>query len=1512
MQRALTRITPFVAGLCLTASAGLAQKANTKTDTPEIEKQRLIAADTQRITPGHVVMDHVVEGELIRMTGTPRPRFEPADSHGHAIRQGEAERLALRKSLDWMNLNEDQRKALAPIAVGPDQLDEELMGPINLVNFAWSYSPNLRGSDRVANGIALNVEGDVVIAGTRFADPDSAEPPELARILISEIVGTNTAGQGWVENWEREPQHGGPQSEAYVTAEAVTSDLFGNTFTCGARITGQYSVWHFDGDTGMTMSNRSFDIPDGLGTDAVATDIAIDPEGIVYVCGHYKSTAGGGNNRWFIAQHTPYSNLDQLWITTFDNAGRGTPSGGIEIDRLGNVYVAGDAANNFKCVRVNPYDGGLDWEFEDNTAQNDTVAAMQLDFDGNPHLCGNEDNESNWKIVKLDRETGQEVWRNTASNGESTDIAIDPLTNLVYAVGNSNNNTFRVEQYNPNTGNRNWRVSYGTTGQATKVTIDRLGNPYVAGWFGDFDQDIEVRKFNPEDGAEVWQVQDHPGGLLQNNKTIVPTGLVVDGGGSVYVSGWRDAENPNSGAEGKEFFLTKWTQPYVSIPQIATDTTNMRLEGRSIWDPTASSQVLQGFDEEFRLVRFDITDILPNLSSSLTRTLDLSIFGSVTGGVDFDLRQAEMDITFETAATGGSFDTTITGPVAIAVPAESELVSGQPFDITVGWAGDEGGMEFIANAEPDLAAELIAKLRAQVDFELFAENGSGDQVFPSVQILSNNQSNIDVPDLKIFGFDLFPLPPAGTWYDFEAAPDPFDDFVVGKVRSPELTVEGDYDPEQALFASSISEKILDARINITNIISWYTTGIPTFASFGSPAGNDSYDAEITASLIQAYLRGDIFLEQDLTLDFTPYVRLSFDDPSVNDVTLDLALNGSPGDPAYPSFQSTYQYPAFPASGELEITPTFGIKATLQNRSGMEFGAYAGFESISLEASLAAVDTDIISVDKCFGCIEQDLLANNLIGGVSSHLNGGEFTLLNLTSSEFEFPNEQTLASMQIFGDTDDRPQLIGASREAASMIIYDQRNPSQSQINTAAGGTEPMILYGRKFFSSGTNTAFIRHHGRTEALDTTRLNNQALLVHVPQRFFLLPGVARIWVNNSDTGKSETIEFEVRYPTPNFQGLEETPWAADNRFRQMPLTAVDGGTPRGNDSFIARRDYYRNMGMNLWNTGLTGTEPFVPAFLFFPEFDGWETIMQGPQPPGFPTLIWEGTPLPRFRPDPNDGLFRSRLPLQYFTEPGFYDVQLCNPGPGGGPSRVRTLELAAPVPVIQRLNISSVRPGVNEGLIELRVFGPRSVPFFEGYEEAKYGNFTKNSVVKIDGVTYPTKFNGPGFLSAEIPATIFDVPGLRNVTVESPSNGTEYYELLLNGDGSTAFDGMVPSGGESLARTIEVAWPAPTVTFVSHPIIEENEPPLVPDLIDGVPPEDNLNITVKGRNFAPGCTVYLDGIAIPSDRVTPTIVRARITASDVASIGLRRITVENPSPNRRESNEYPIMVVPDVP
>eukprot|EP00913_Durusdinium_trenchii_P006224 g5836.t1 len=1407
--------------------------------------------------------------------------------HYVPARTAPAERAELRERIGWRHLTEGMKAAWHDQAVGPDNIDER---GINLVSFAWAYTPTMRGENHVAVDMVLNLDGDVVVIGSDQGN--GSQPEGYSKYFITEIDGAANASDGWTENWERSPWYG-TSGTGWIAADQGAIDLHGNTYVSGVRFNEAFTVWKFDGVDGSTIWSKSELIPGGMG--ARANDIAVDPEGIVYVTGRYQLP--GDDTDWFVARLRP-NNGAVDWLVTLGYSGK--PSGGIEIDRRGDLYIAGDNAGNHTAVKISPYDGAVLWTTEVVTATDDSDAfsgSMKLDPQGNPCYSGQIDavEISGWRTSKFDRETGDLLWTKTTQNGELRDLEVDQVGN-VYVCGTGGNNTFILRKYAPDDGQLLWTSATGSTGRATDIAIDRLGNPYLTGWYEP--GNLQTTRHDPEDGSTIWTMTDSPTRGSESNDELRTRDILVDAGGNVYVTGFRRI------GDDREFFTVKYEQPYVALPQITRSYPKVSMEGRSLWDPDGSLGI-DGFSYSETLFDLEMDDFINvnNVEAQLNARVDYGV-GEVNGGVKLRDFSGGVEITFDAAVSAGTFDAGVGGELAIAVPGEDELFATQDFDIVVNWDPDSMGTELLAHAEPQVEAGINARTYGQVDIDLKLTNTS-DVSGNTTTIVDRGIDNgsLASPELSMFGVDLVNLPAPGVWYD--PVDYPWSRFFEGKFRSPLLEAEGSFNENQGRVSSSLRQKFFDGKIRVTELILAYFGANPMNINWSPPGGSDGYNADFDAGLMQADIDGDLFLLQDLDLELRPYIRLDFTtdgDQTPQSVTLDFFDNQ--GGPVYQRTTTV----RMPDNGQLEIKPTFGVNATLTNSSGLEIKLTAGFDTARFQASLAALDVDIVDVDKCFGCVNRS---------ISWEVRTEDLPVPIVIEEDFAFPNEYKMSPLQVFGDTDLQPQLIGASREVARVLLYDQRSPSLSEFNSFAAGSTPMVLYGYKFFGGTNIKVKMSHQGRTENLERTRLNDQALLVDVPNRFFLVPGVAQLWITN-DNGISESIELPIEYPFPNFQGVEEAYWASDPRWTQQPVTLIDGGTPAGNDSFITRRDYFAYLADNLWGPDilLDLNNTTLEAWEYFPDFAGWERPGDPASPPPFPAVVFDGTALPREIVANNDGELRVRVPESLVAQGGFSTVEICNPGPGGGLSRPRIIELPAPKPVLFEVSPSVIPPGSlspdDDGNVRISVTGPNSVPYFNGYESPKFGNFTADSVVWIDKTPYPTKFIGSGELAATVPATVFDNFGRKLVWVRTPDNGTAYEETLLDGQGVEVYSDLIPSGGDSVPLTIEVLWPQPVLDFVSHQEIEAGVPPIVPELVDDLPPEDDHNITLQGHYFAENCRVFIDGSQIPSTRVSDHIIRATLSASDVAIPGVSQIWVGNPPPNLRTSDPYDILITPHSP
>lgn len=1482
--------------------------------------------------------------------GVRRPVHEPETSESARLRREQAERAEVRALLDWGSLDDATREAFWDEAVGPDQLNDgrgfaELrpsrtagIGPrdgpfgdrgVPLVSLSWAYTPSAAGNslDTYAFDMDLNVMGNVSFTGTLAGSSGST------RMKATELRGVADATEGWTKNWDRFYSITDSPS-GYLEGKACASDLSGNLFWGGLRGNGQYHLGKLDSaNAGLRLVDADF-TASATSTESAVYSLTVDPEGILYAAGTFTES---GQRRSFVARHEPDATLGRTWIQTFTHqAGARTR---LMSDRAGSIYFLDTTAAGAATVRrLSPYDGTPEWQWTGPAGSRGQ--ALDLDFAGAPHVAVYTGAAANgWQTSKLDPVDGHAVWQRTVTNGLPVDLKVDQSGN-VFVLGSKGAATARLVKYDAagNVPPAFVQPSYGTTGSACRIALDWIGNPYVCITFGTASQWTDTRKFDPNLGAvqgqgddgEVWHYYLSPTSSgTETNGAVDVVDFLVDSSGGVYVCGSRDARSASNDAHlSNEFFFIKYEQPFVSIPSISRSTPDLRIENHSVWrpeieDPTSGPDLL---NSSFRVFNLDVDGLINDQTVTDLLTMECNyVAGTVKGQIELDLSSnVNIGVDFVTTASSGSYDATVKGELAIAVPGEAELNAGQPFAVAVDFAPDANGMEMIANSTPRLSAAFVSNVTGTADMTLRAWNKNARPDYPPPfwvypLPLPELTTLDDRTLLSVFGAN---PPPPGTWidYDFHG--------VSGSFTMPQLKAKGVYEAAQAAgtnggnagdddtlrMSSSLSEEFFNAGISITDLVTEAAAGLPLSYSWSLPAGDEDNSVSLGIGLLQAHLDGDIKLEQALTLDMKPYVRLEFPgaSPPISPITRKLVKRvGAAGSYSYEP--ETAISVTLPASGELEIRPYFGVSGQMRNQSGLRFGASAGFDPLSMSAEFTAVGVNIFSLDECFGCTTIPIV-------------NAPVTIYDYTSPWFAFTggsegdDEIELPSIQVKGDVSTAPQLIGSSRSSGRMIIYDQRSSSPSQLNAAAGSSEPMVLYGRKFFAGTNNRAWISHHGRTEQLSTTRLNDQSLLVQVPQRFSLLPGIARIWTTNSN-GRSKTIDFPIEYPFPNFQGIQglDGPgnpaiWAGDPRWRTSPVVAIDGGTPAGNDSFIARRDYYTHLSAVLWNQGLfAANDPnrSLTGPEYFPAFKGWELPGRPKSPPGFPTLVFDGIALNRDRPFINDGFFRSNLQPDLYEAPHVATLQLNNPGPGGGSSRIQTLTIPAPTPVVSRLEPSSWTPNTLAADATLRVVvaGPDSVPYFPGYEVVKAGNFTPESIVSVNGVAVATTFISSGRLAAEVPASMLTTVGPRFFTVATPGGGTTYFEQLRTGGGTVLPGGQVSSGGVSSPATFDVLWPAPAITALSQPELHAGRPPNTPFDRNGVP-SDGRNFGLTGTNFAPGCEVYWNGRLMPDAiRDSAGAIRLTVTAGDLPAAGEVRIWVRNPPPSLRSSRPVILNILP---
>jgi hypothetical protein len=222
-----------------------------------------------------------------------------------------------------------------------------------------------------------------------------------------------------------------------------------------------------------------------------------------------------------------------------------------------------------------------------------------------------------------------------------------------------------------------------------------------------------------------------------------------------------------------------------------------------------------------------------------------------------------------------------------------------------------------------------------------------------------------------------------------------------------------------------------------------------------------------------------------------------------------------------------------------------------------------------------------------------------------------------------------------------------------------------------------------------------------------------------------------------------------------------------------------------------------------------------------------------------------------------GVLTANVPAYVLQTPGFVEVKVVNPPPGGGLSAPDTFSIEYPVPVIGALSPDSTFTGSG---FTLTVVGSRFMP---------------QAVVHWNDSSRPTTFVSATNLQAAIPASDVASSGSPMITVVHPA----------------------PGGGSSAAVAFRVREAPPRITGASPSTATAGGAA--------------FTLTVNGSNFLDGVAVRWDGQDRATTRLSASSLQADIPASDITQAGTAQVTVLNPGESG-VSAPFALPVVPASP
>jgi len=270
-----------------------------------------------------------------------------------------------------------------------------------------------------------------------------------------------------------------------------------------------------------------------------AMGIAVDSEGNVYVTG--RSDFSGKSGDYLTVKYNSDLEIQRLDTFGFDSLDWAKD---IAVDRAGNIYITGCSEMvshglDYLTIKYNSL-GTIQWIETLDNGNTDNAYGIAVDQEGNIYVTGESQIGSSWDMLTVKYDSFGIIQRiDTIDNGHcdgGCGIVVDGQGNVYVAgyseVGSGEENIYTVKYNHFDT--IQWADNMGISicNHAEDIDIDRAGNVYVTGNFGDcLNQSSFITIKYDSNGEIVWMDE------LNIDSTDFSYGIAVDSKENIYVTG---------------------------------------------------------------------------------------------------------------------------------------------------------------------------------------------------------------------------------------------------------------------------------------------------------------------------------------------------------------------------------------------------------------------------------------------------------------------------------------------------------------------------------------------------------------------------------------------------------------------------------------------------------------------------------------------------------------------------------------------------------------------------------------------------------------------------------------------------------------------------------------------------------------------------------------------------------------------------------------------------------------